>query len=101
MIRDMNCCSSEPEIDRTVLGSKGAWDGVLVTALVYGTGEEREETGEERWWEIAEGGAGVGENWLGEGGSRCHGDGDAGAWGGDTEGRHVDPVSGDVRLAQK
>jgi hypothetical protein len=64
----MNRCSSKPEVDSTILGSEGAWDGVLAPALIYGIGEEGEEACEERWWEVAESGAGVGENWLGEGG---------------------------------
>jgi hypothetical protein len=73
MIRDVNGCPSEPEIYRPTLGSQGAGDGVLVPALVYGGWEAGKETSEEGGWEVAECGARVREDGLGEG-RGCDGD---------------------------
>jgi hypothetical protein len=100
IIRDVNCRSSEHEIDRPRLAPERAGHCVLTSALVYSGRKEGEETCEEGRWEVAPCGSRIGKHGLVDGWGRYR-VGDVGAGDSDTEGCHVYPVSDIVRIAER
>lgn len=99
LIRNVNRRSSEAEIDCSILISERAGNRVLIRPFIYCRGEEREKAGKECGWEVAECGAGVGDDGLVDG-RCCDRFGDAGPRCCNTKGCHVDPVSGNIRLSK-